>query len=107
MRSDVWWEREQYHNYWNMLKILRLTTDNLQNFSLFQFGKLLSKANILHINATESNQSTMSKTDLIDDSTTTEKPVAQATTQNLDGIVKFLELLGNLKVSAFLRDILF
>lgn len=82
-----------------MLKILRLTTDNLRNFSLFQLSKLLSKTNILPINETIADKSTMSKTEIIENSPNSQTPSTQSTTKNLDGIVKFLELLGNLKVS--------
>lgn len=82
-----------------MLKILRLTSDNLRNFSLFQFSKLLNKSNVQHISANETKKSTMSKTENIDDIATKQTPVTQTTKQNLDGMVKFFELLGNLKVS--------
>lgn len=82
-----------------MLKILRLTSDNLRTFSLFQFSKLLSKSNVQHISANETNKLTMSKTDSIDDTATKQTPVTQTTKQNLNGMVKFFELLGNLKVS--------
>lgn len=82
-----------------MLKILRLTSDNLRNFSLFQFSKLLNKSNVQHISANETFKSTMSKTDDIDDTPTKQTPITQTTKPNLNGMVKFFELLGNLKVS--------
>ncbi|XP_031623139.1 HD domain-containing protein 2 [Contarinia nasturtii] len=81
-----------------MLKVLRLTTDNLRNFSLFQFTKLFKQAaanQILH-NTEIENATTMSAAETNGSSVKTTAP-ATAKTQNLDGIVKFLELLGNLK----------
>lgn len=83
-----------------MLKVLRLTTNNLRNFSLFQFTKLFKQAatnRILHSTEIE-NVTTMSTAET-NGSTVKTTASATAQTQNLDGIVKFLELLGNLKVS--------
>lgn len=84
-----------------MLKVLRLTTNNLRNFSLFQFNKLFKQAvtdRIFHNTETnELKHAIMSNAETNGSSETMASPVAQ--TQNLGGIVKFLELLGNLKVS--------
>lgn len=77
-----------------MLKIFRLTTHNLQNFSLFQLSKLFAanKSNILHTKQTATVNSTMAQPK-------TNGDLSTAQTQNVEGMIKFLELLGNLKVS--------
>lgn len=86
-----------------MLKVLRLVTNNRRNFSLFQLNKLFKQAatsrNILHTTeAAETPNTTMSNNAETNGSSDTQPPTA-AKSQNLDGIVKFLELLGKLKVS--------
>ena len=94
---------------WNMLKVLRLTTNNLRNFSLFQLNKLFKQAatnRILHNSDTNDtdNVATMSNAETNGSPETNgSTPTKRPQTQNLDGIVKFLELLGNLKVSNLLR----
>lgn len=85
-----------------MLKVLRLVTNNRRNFSLFQLNKLFKQAatnrNILHsTEAADTANTTMSNAETNGSSDT--KPPTTAPTQNLDGIVQFLELLGKLKVS--------
>lgn len=86
-----------------MLKILRLTRTNRRYFSLFQFNKLLkaNESSHSHTKQTKVFNSKMSSTE-----TNGESASATSTTQNLDGIVKFLELVGNLKVSFFI-DLIF
>lgn len=91
-----------------MLKVLRLTTDNLRNFSLFQLNKLFKQAAtnriVTNIEPSEPPKSATMSTAETNGSleTTASASASTATsehrTQNLDGIVKFLELLGNLKV---------
>lgn len=89
---------------WNMLKVLRLVTNNRRNFSLFQLNKLFKQAathqRILHSTEPgETVSTTMSTPETNGTSPQTIPPTSTPQTQNLDGIVKFLELLGNLKVS--------
>lgn len=62
-----------------MQKFLRLTSNNLRNLSLFQFTKIFqsSKSKLENMSKPESTDSTV---------------------QNANGMVKFLELVGNLKV---------
>lgn len=88
-----------------MLKFLRLTINNhRRHFSLFQLNKLFKQAatNRIIQNTeaviTETERATMSTAET--NGSRTENHTPQ--TQNLDGIVKFLELLGNLKVSKFI-----
>lgn len=108
-----------------MLKVLRLAINNRRNFSLFQLNKLFKQAAsqhriLAHSQNTSSsssnsnhntnnscsrcessepvNNSKMSATET--NGSTSSSPQTTAPTQNLDGMVKFLELLGKLKVSA-------
>lgn len=89
---------------WNMLKVLRLVTNNRRNFSLFQLNKLFKQAainrNTLHNteNTVAETANTMS-TAKINGTSEPQPPSTTEQTQNLNGTVKFLELLGKLKVS--------
>lgn len=85
-----------------MLKVLRLTTNNRRNFSLFQLNKLFKQAATNRIfqntEPTDTDNATIMSTAETNGSPN-KMTSAAPQTQNLDGIVKFLELLGNLKVS--------
>lgn len=85
-----------------MLKVLRLTTDNLRNFSLFQLNKLFKQAAtnqiVKNTDQIESLHSATMSTAETNGSSETKPSTEQQQPQNLDGIIKFLELLGNLKV---------
>lgn len=95
-----------------MLKVLRLAINNRRNFSLFQLNKLFKQAAtnqfLVHNNNLDTGESVnsikMSKAETNGslETTTSSKPTT-AQTQNLDGMVKFLELLGKLKVSQMMQ----
>lgn len=98
-----------------MLKVLRLAINNQRNFSLFQLNKLFKQAAsqqiLVHNNSNNPNHSSSSsncepgevvnnnlKMSTVETNGSTSSPQTSQT-QNLDGMVKFLELLGKLKVS--------
>lgn len=95
---------------WNMLKVLRLTTNNLRNFSLFQLNKLFKQAatnRIFHnTEPTDTDNAAIMSTAETNGSPN-KLTSAAPQTQNLDGMVKFLELLGNLKVSKYIFNEMF
>lgn len=91
-----------------MLKVLRLAINNRRNFSLFQLNKLFKQAASQQILVHNHNSNSISSEsgDLVNNlkmstaetNGSTSSPQTSRT-QNLDGMVKFLELLGKLKVS--------
>lgn len=80
-----------------MQKIWRLTTAAIKNFSLFQFETVTS--------AQKSLETQVTMVDNNSDTATAAAAAASVTSSNnsLSEMVKFLEVVGNLKVSARLN----